>query len=1044
MKNIISVRKSLINLTLVSVFIFCGVIILKAPNVAYAFDPGKGLYMVTKYSSDYINEITRPKISKNKIEIIENSEGFYRVENFQRDTIENSYAKNLNGEYVFKSDINTNYDYRQSYYPVMGEETSVTTRKGTMFYHDKTTNIDEKYNSPRDDKYPNFEIGKTYSEIEFGGQVFYFSKNQSLNILYVAVDSDSDAKPNKIYSIRIPITVSELKPVFNEEKSQFVLENTGRKVPCKDIRMKLNDINGSVSAKEDKAGYCYITLPLSKNKKAEDLHMAGAINKVVYTADITPDVWDVDYWSFSYGEITNSEDKPGTPIPPKATPTQTPLPKPTPIPDSLINNLSFGSSGERVKTLQNQLIKEGYLNPGEDTGNYDAITQVAVNRYRISLASPTVSEALFISANPKEIPSGATTTLFMTAHSNASSTELMAVCPQGVRADWLQSTESNKNICNVSKQLNPRSLSPMTLQVFNSNPITKEISVNFYERFPGNAYAFGSSTRIIVRGLASTTPQCLKLTTNMDEGSTGGEVVALQELLIKLGFLSKDLTQKGYYGPSTTAAVKSFQNSVNITATGSVGPLTREALNNKSCNGVIEDNRPITENAKSGSLAFRLEPANPSSRVVNISSTQNTSDVVLAIFDIKSEGVSSVLNSLKLNVNAISPNWKGSNVNKLFDRVYVKIGDKSYLYDSVDPIVKTEKGQKLVFSNMTAPLPADAWVPVTVYGVIAKNTNNILNKSSVEVVLYASDTNVSAVDGNFNNMKVVLKPVLYSGVATFAGSVVSGGISISNVNTSFGDPVISNNTVVAYPFFMTFTVNNNGDTDIFMSKKHVGNEIVAVISPNTATVSFADNSYIPATVAGDNANYVIIPSNTSRVVKYNGVLMNSGMAGYVSYRVTSIFYGNTADVTNNMSIKSGLEGLYIYAMFGGKSAAKDVNAVDTKTVNTTVTPTPTYSSTPTYSPTSTYTPAPVVTSTPVPTTYVAPASTPTTTTSPTPTTTASPTTTSSPSYNYSTPTYTTSPTSTARPTSSPVSNIFGEYQTASVWSLMLKFLRFTF
>jgi hypothetical protein len=341
---------------------------------------------------------------------------------------------------------------------------------------------------------------------------------------------------------------------------------------------------------------------------------------------------------------------------------------------------------------------------------------------------------------------------------------------------------------------------------------------------------------------------------------------------------------------------------------------------------------------------------------------------------------------------------------------------------------------------MAAPLPANAWVPVTIYGVVAKNTNNALNKSSAEVVLYASDANVSAVDGKFNNMKVVLKPVLYSGVATFAGSVVSGGVSVSNVNTSFGDPVISNNTVVAYPFSMTFTVNNNGDKDIFMSKKHVGNEIVAVISPNTATVSFADNSYTPATIAGDSANYVIIPSNTSRVVKYNGVLMNSGIAGYVSYRVTSIFYGNTADVTNNMSIKSGLEGLYIYAMFGGKGAAKDVNAVDTKTVNTTITPTPTYSSTPT----STYTPAPVVTSTPVPTTYVAPASTPTTTTSPTPTTTASPTTTSSPSYNYPTPTYTTSPTSTARPTSSPVSNIFGEYQTASVWSLMLKFLRFTF
>ena len=1035
MKKILSVRKSLTSLVLFIVLIFCGAVALKGPNVAHAFDGTNGHILRLKEDLEYKNRIIKPGISDNQIEITENKKGIYWVESVKRITHEKSKANNPTGELIFQNDLNTEYNYRFDFYPVHKYYPSTITKTGSTYYHGKTTTINETYESPQDWQYLEYQMGKAEGVAEYDGYRFLVSRSQNFRFLYLAVDSDSDSDPKKTYIINLPIRVAELRYKFDEEKSQFVLENTGRNIPCKSINM--GPEGRIVSSKQDKDGTCYFTITLTRRVNAgPEFHIYG--DKVIYTADINPYVENVNYWSFEWGEPTVSKDKLGKFPTPRETPTPKPLPKPTPIPDSLINNLSFGSRGESVKTLQSQLIKEGYLNPGEDTGNYDALTQVAVNRYRISLASPTVSEALFISATPKEISSGATTTLSMTAHSNASSTELMAVCPQGVRADWLQSTESNKNICNVSKSFNPRSLPAMTLQVFNSNPTTKEISVNFYERFPGNAYAFGSSTRIIVRGVASTTPQCLKLTTNMDEGSTGGEVVTLQELLIKLGFLSKDLTQKGYYGPSTTAAVKSFQNSVNITATGSVGPLTREALNNKSCNVVPEDNRPITENAKSGSLAFRLDPANPSSRVVNISSTQNTSDVVLAIFDIKSEGVSSVLNSLKLNVNAISPNWKGSNVNKLFDRVYVKIGDKSYQYDSIDTIIKTEKGQKIVFSNMTAPLPADAWVPVTIYGVVAKNTNNILNKSSAEVVLYASNANVSAVDGNFNNMKVVLKPVLYSGVATFAGSVVSGGVSVSNVSTSFGDPVMSNNVVVAYPFSMTFTVNNNGDKDIFMSKKHVGNEIVTVISPNTVTVSFADNSYTPATVAGDSANYILIPSNTSRVVKYNGVLMNSGVAGYASYKITSIFYGNSSNVTNNMSIRSGLENLSLYAMFGGKSAAKDVNTVDTKTVNTTVTPTPSYS------PTATYSPAPVVTSTPTPTTYVAPVSTPTT--SPTPTTTASPTTTSTPSpnYNYPTSTYSPTPSTTPRPTSSPVSSVFGEYQTASVWTLMLKFLRFTF
>lgn len=63
----------------------------------------------------------------------------------------------------------------------------------------------------------------------------------------------------------------------------------------------------------------------------------------------------------------------------------------------------------------------------------------------------------------------------------------------------------------------------------------------------------------------------------MAVGSQDAEVTALQQQLIKLGFLSGSAT--GYYGAQTEAAVKAYQTAHGLTAAGYVGPSTRAALN---------------------------------------------------------------------------------------------------------------------------------------------------------------------------------------------------------------------------------------------------------------------------------------------------------------------------------------------------------------------------------------------------------------------------------------------------------------------------------
>lgn len=61
----------------------------------------------------------------------------------------------------------------------------------------------------------------------------------------------------------------------------------------------------------------------------------------------------------------------------------------------------------------------------------------------------------------------------------------------------------------------------------------------------------------------------------VSEGAEGSDVKDLQERLVDLGFLEK---ATGYFGTSTTAAVKSLQQKNGLAADGSIGKMTRELL----------------------------------------------------------------------------------------------------------------------------------------------------------------------------------------------------------------------------------------------------------------------------------------------------------------------------------------------------------------------------------------------------------------------------------------------------------------------------------
>lgn len=73
-------------------------------------------------------------------------------------------------------------------------------------------------------------------------------------------------------------------------------------------------------------------------------------------------------------------------------------------------------------------------------------------------------------------------------------------------------------------------------------------------------------------------------------GSVGGDVRIIQQILAGQGYSVGPID--GYFGPQTLAAVKAFQKAKGLVPDGIAGPLTWDALREKTPNPVPTPTRP--------------------------------------------------------------------------------------------------------------------------------------------------------------------------------------------------------------------------------------------------------------------------------------------------------------------------------------------------------------------------------------------------------------------------------------------------------------------
>lgn len=333
-------------------------------------------------------------------------------------------------------------------------------------------------------------------------------------------------------------------------------------------------------------------------------------------------------------------------------------------------NLAIGSRGDEVTALQKLLVSQGYMVADDVSGYYGLKTYAAVRRYQTAngisatgFVGPETRARLNSMCSGPVTPTDSISSSFISAEEEVmqgdsydTGTFTISFRVTAVNRDLYISKSSayygnamGQFIYTFDKTGTPTPMDAATVRVSSSVSSSGESddtaeyfaieegmsrtfvltatltpksssmarmtlkSIPFKINSPNSAtfsdlpvdYSTGYT---YLRGDPSITPtaSCYTFSNNLQVGSTGADVIALQKLLIANGYnipnIMSNLVAPGTYDEQTADAVRAFQKSQGIPDTGFVGPITRAALN------ALCDNPPPVPNVCP--VGYICEPVN--------------------------------------------------------------------------------------------------------------------------------------------------------------------------------------------------------------------------------------------------------------------------------------------------------------------------------------------------------------------------------------------------------------------------------------------------
>ncbi len=268
-------------------------------------------------------------------------------------------------------------------------------------------------------------------------------------------------------------------------------------------------------------------------------------------------------------------------------PTATPTPRATATPNlSIEYYLEVGSSGSRVRTLQNRLIELGWLD-GKADGDYEGATEYAVKAFQArysslwedGVAGPDTLKTLYGAGAAKT--SNPVASIGETLQEGSSSDAVKAMQKRLKELGFLSGTADGSfgtatKAAVIAFQTANGLKADGKAGTSTLNKLYSASAKNADSLIPDKDDDEGDvGGDVVINGY-----------TVLREGSKGDEVKKLQRALKNRGYFSGSIT--GYFGTSTLAAVTAFQQRNGLKADGVAGPATQNALYNTTSTSAYE------------------------------------------------------------------------------------------------------------------------------------------------------------------------------------------------------------------------------------------------------------------------------------------------------------------------------------------------------------------------------------------------------------------------------------------------------------------------
>jgi peptidoglycan hydrolase-like protein with peptidoglycan-binding domain len=376
---------------------------------------------------------------------------------------------------------------------------------------------------------------------------------------------------------------------------------------------------------------------------------------------------------------------------------------------------------------------------------------------------------------------------------------------------------------------------------------------------------------------------CFSFAKNLQLGQRSADVAALQTFLVAKGFPISDLlvsrgSPKGYFGMATFEALKLYQASVGIPATGFAGPLTRASINSQSCNPQAAPNATITT---------RRNAASPEANTL----TAGQRDVTLALVDFMAGGASSSPIS-KIEIASDSSRATSNITN-------IRIYDGATLIGSASGLSRGSLYAERWVNVNNLTLPLNTWKTLRVVADIASTTTRGIIRLGIVGLDFSGtrpDMSGLPIFGGLMNISPVASP------ASLDVTSISSDITVVN-QPSIGDTAVAR---------FRLRLDNIGGSDIFVSKiastayRYIverNGEVVRDPVTTATIVAMEQNT-------SDTSNAFIMQAGHSRTFDFTVSMNNSqGISGQYRMKIDRIYYGTNAGNLSDMRISSGLGNL---------------------------------------------------------------------------------------------------------------------------------------